>query len=58
MIEAVILGDGGRRHTEVVKLLLAAGANRQLADREGNTPLMLAKARGYREMIALLEAPP
>ena len=58
LIEAVVLGDGGRRHTEVVKLLLAAGANRQLADREGNTPLMLARARGYREMVALLEAPP
>ncbi len=58
LIEAVVLGDGGPRHTEVVKLLLAAGANRQLADRDGKTPLMLAKSRGFREMVALLEARP
>lgn len=54
LIEAVVLGDGGPRHTEVVRLLLAAGANRQLADREGHTPLMLARARGYVAMVRLL----
>lgn len=55
LIEAVVLGDGGPNHTEVVRLLLAAGASRQLADRQGNTPLMLAKARGYTAMVRLLE---
>lgn len=56
LIEAVVLGDGGARHTEVVRALVAAGANRELTDRGGNTPLMLARARGYREMEALLAA--
>lgn len=55
LIEAVVLGDGGEQHTEIVRLLLAAGANRQLTDREGNTPLMLARARGYKNMVKLLE---
>ena len=34
LIEAVILGDGGKRHVETVRALLAAGANRNLADRQ------------------------
>jgi ankyrin repeat protein len=58
LIEAVILGDGGPRHTEVVRLLTAAGADRAIADRQGRTPLALARARGYDTMVRLLDAPP
>lgn len=54
LIEAIVLGDGGRNHTEVVRLLLDAGADRTLTDSSGNTPLALAQARGYREMVQLL----
>ena len=56
LIEAVILGDGGKRHVETVRALLAAGANRNLADTQGVTPLRHARARGYTAMVALLEA--
>jgi len=38
-----------------VQLLIRAGANVNLADRGGATPLQLAKGRGYREMTAILE---
>jgi ankyrin repeat protein len=55
MIEAVVLGDGGPRHQEVLRALLAAGANTQLADREGNTPLALARTRNYAAMVRMLE---
>jgi len=55
LIESIVLGDGGKRQTEVLKLLLDAGANTNLADRAGNTPLTLAKDRSYTEMIRLLE---
>ncbi len=58
LIEAVVLGDGGKNHTEIVRLLLAAGAKRTLTDRDGNTPLKLARARGYAEMERLLLATP
>jgi len=54
LIEAVILGDGGPNHTEVVKLLLEAGASRDIADRGGVTPLGHARNRGYAEMVRLL----
>jgi ankyrin repeat protein len=55
MIEAIVLGNGGMRHQAVLQALLAAGASTQLTDREGNTPLALARARGYSAMAALLE---
>lgn len=55
VIEAILLGDGGPRHVETLRALVNAGANLALTDRQGNTPLALAKARGYREMVTLLE---
>ena len=55
LIESIVLGDGGPRHTATLEALVAAGANVNLADRGGATPLALARSRGYREMIGLLE---
>ena len=54
LIEAIVLGNGGPRHQEVVRALLAAGASTRLTDREGNTPLTLAKTRAYSAMVSLL----
>ena len=56
LLEAIILGDGGPRHTEVVRLLLEGGADPNLADARGVTPLEHARRRGHAEMAALLEA--
>jgi ankyrin repeat protein len=56
LLEAVILGDGGPVHTEIVRLLVRAGANLNLADRDGVTPLQHAKKRGFAEMVRILEA--
>ncbi len=55
LIESIVLGDGGPRHTATLKALVEAGANVNLADRNGTTPLALAKSRGYREMASILE---
>ncbi|QCI62905.1 ankyrin repeat domain-containing protein [Phreatobacter stygius] len=55
LIEAVILGRGGPRHVATVKALVEAGARRDLADRQGRTPLDLARARGYQAMVEILE---
>jgi ankyrin repeat protein len=56
LIEAVILGDGGKRHQDTVKVLIDGGAKLDLPDRNGATPLSLAKSRNYKEMVAILEA--
>jgi ankyrin repeat protein len=56
LIEAVVLGNGGPRHQAVVKALLDAGASTKLADRQGRTPLALARERGFGEMVRMLEA--
>ena len=56
LIEAIVLGDGGPRHQATLKALLVAGANTQLADREGRTPLVLAQGRGYGAMVQMLKA--
>ena len=48
MLEAVILGDGGPRHREVVRILLAAGANRSIADKDGVTRCSTRSARAPR----------
>jgi len=55
LIEAVILGDGGTRHTQTVRALLEAGADPRISDRNGSTPLQLAQARGYAGMVSLLD---
>ena len=56
LIESIVLGDGGKRHQSTLRALIEAKANLQLTDRQGNTPLALAKSRGYREMVVMLEA--
>lgn len=56
LLEAVILGDGGERHRKIVAILLQAGADPNLADRDGVTPLQHARARGYREIERALRA--
>jgi ankyrin repeat protein len=50
LIESIVLGDGGARHLSCLQALIDAGANTQLADREGRTPLQLARARNFESM--------
>lgn len=56
LLEAIILGDGGERHTEVVALLLDAGADPNLADGKGVRPLAHAREAGHEEIARLLVA--
>ena len=51
----MILGNGGRRHTDTVRALVEAGANVNIADRNGVTPLAHARQRGYAEIAAILD---
>lgn len=54
LIEAVILGDGGPRHQRTASHLVAAGARRDLGDRNGVTPIEMARRRGYDAMVSIL----
>ncbi len=54
LLEAVILGDGSKRYQDIVKILLDAGADRGLADRNGVTARAHAERRGHDAIAALL----
>ena len=56
LLEIILLGDGGPRHQAITRRILAAGANPNLADGQGITPLAHARARGQHEIAALIEA--
>lgn len=56
VIESIVLGDGGPRHLATLAALIEGGANVNIADRQGTTPLALAQAKGYGEMAHMIEA--
>lgn len=56
LLEAILLSDGGTDQQEVVRLLISAGANVNLPDNDGVSPLQHADKRGYAEISALLRA--
>lgn len=56
LIESIVLGNGGPRHQATLKALLEAGASWRLTDRQGHTPLELARSHGYGAMQQMLEA--
>ena len=56
LLEIVILGDGGPRHQQVARLVLDAGADPTLADKDGVRPLQHALKRGQSEVARLIAA--
>lgn len=56
LLEAVLLGDGGARHQEIIRTVLKAGGDPNIADKQGNTALSHARARGQTQVIAILES--
>ena len=55
VIESIVLGDGGARHSDCLQALITARANLNLPDRQGRTPLTLARERGFTAMVRILE---
>jgi ankyrin repeat protein len=55
LLEAIILSDGGPLHQQVIRVLLAGGADPSLAHGEGVTPLAHARRRGFLEIEHILE---
>ncbi|WP_316821666.1 ankyrin repeat domain-containing protein [Pedobacter gandavensis] len=55
LLEAVILGDGSAKQVKIIQLLIDAGANLAIKDKEGVSALDHAKQRNFKEIISLLE---
>lgn len=56
LIESVVLGDGGPNHIACLTALVDAGADVNIADGNGVTPLQLAQRRDFDEMVRILKA--
>lgn len=56
LIEAIVLGDGREPYQKIVDALVRAEADVNLADRNGATPVQLARAKDYAEIARILEA--
>ncbi|MDR6437771.1 ankyrin repeat protein [Paenarthrobacter nicotinovorans] len=54
MQEAILLNNGGPNQQEVVRQLLAAGANPDIRDPQGRTALQNAERLGFTEIVALI----
>ncbi|WP_306419835.1 ankyrin repeat domain-containing protein [Bacillus sp. J14TS2] len=55
LMEAVILGDGGKNHQDIVQLLVDHGADIKIGDGDGVTPLEHAQRLGFQEIEQILK---
>lgn len=55
LMEAIVLGNGGKAHTHIVQLLVNAGSDVNIPDRNGISPLRHAKNSGYKDIVKILE---
>lgn len=54
LIEAIILNDGDEKQQRIIELLLTNGADPNMVDPYGKTPLSLAKEKGYMEIADII----
>ncbi|WP_188388687.1 ankyrin repeat domain-containing protein [Priestia taiwanensis] len=54
LMEAIVLNSGGPRQQEVISLLITHGADVNIPDKDGITPLQHAKEKGFTEIEQIL----
>jgi uncharacterized protein len=54
LLEAVILGNGGPAHQQILEILIAGGADVNIPDGDGVSALAHARQRGFTEMEQIL----
>lgn len=54
LMEAIVLSDGGADHQQIVQLLIKHGADVNIPDKNGVTPLQHARKKGYTEIEKML----
>lgn len=54
LMEAIVLGDGTKKYQEIVQILKNGGANINISDHNGITPLQHAKKRGFTQIANIL----
>ncbi|PFE04498.1 hypothetical protein COE15_25735 [Bacillus cereus] len=54
LLKAIAVGNGSENHKQIVQLLIDRGADVNMPDREGITPLQHAENRGFKEIANML----
>lgn len=55
LMEAIVLGNGGKTHTQIVQLLVDAGCDVNIPDKDGISPLQHANKKGFKNIVSILE---
>ncbi|WP_121616020.1 ankyrin repeat domain-containing protein [Virgibacillus halodenitrificans] len=55
LLEAIILSDGGEKQQETIQILIQHGADVNIPDNDGVTPLAHAKTKGFTEIVEILQ---
>lgn len=55
LMEAIVLGSGGKVHTDIVRVLVEARCDINIPDSKGVSALTHAKSRGFAEIVRILE---
>ncbi|ROI06377.1 ankyrin repeat domain-containing protein [Chryseobacterium sp. G0240] len=56
LMEAVILGNGSQKYQEIVQILKDNGADLNIPDHSGKTPLQHADSLGFKEIVRILKS--
>lgn len=55
LLEVAILGDGSQAYVTIAGMLIKAGGDKTIRDRDGQTPYDHAKSRGYSQLAEVLK---